>query len=60
MKEKLIELKGEIEKSVILGDFSTSHQLIELLERKSSNQQDLIGISRTPSNSRIHIVFKQV
>lgn len=63
MQQKLMELKGEIDKSIILiQDFNTSsQQLMELLRQKirkyikymnyTMNQQYLIDIQKTPQDS---------
>ena len=34
MKQKLIELKGEVEKSIILGNFNTTLSLIDRIARE--------------------------
>ena len=51
MKQKLTEMKGEIDKyKIIVGDFRTHYQhLIELIDRKPT----MIWNSTTPSTNKI-------
>jgi hypothetical protein len=56
VKQKLIEMKGEMEKSAIIAlDFNTiSQQLRERLERKSTK---ILKNSTIPSSNRIELAF---
>lgn len=69
MKQKLIELKGEIDKhTIIVEDLNTALSALDRTRKKNKsgedvknaiNLLDLIGIYRTlPENKRMYILFE--